>query len=195
MAGTATSINFVATKHVFCHNKSMLVATNIMLLRQARVSLFVTIKCLLPWQKYACHDKTFVMTNTCLLWQICVTTKIFCCGKHTFVVTKEVFCHNKHICHDKTFVMTKMILVAALTNDRQLYKARYSYLTITAVELYYLNTHTHTHMHARTSALDAHIYFSFSNQRNGFTTTRQTWANIAASPMCASGSLWSASAC
>ena len=48
--------------------------------------------------------------------------------------------------------MTKMILVAALTNDRQLYKARYSYLTITAVELYYLNTHTHTHMHARTHA-------------------------------------------
>ena len=44
---------------------------------------------LLSWQKYACHDKTFVATNTC-----------------TFVVTKDMFCHDKHM-----FVMTKVSLV------------------------------------------------------------------------------------
>ena len=34
--------------------------------------------------------------------------------KHTFVVTKEV------VCHDKTFIAMKMILVAAPTNDTYL---------------------------------------------------------------------------
>ena len=42
LAGAATSIIFVATKHVFRHDKSMFVAT-----------------------KYFCHDKTFVATNIC----------------------------------------------------------------------------------------------------------------------------------
>ena len=64
LAGAATSIIFIATnvlsqqtgvchdKHVFvmtkrviCHNESMLVATNLILLQR----------------KYACHDKTFVV--------------------------------------------------------------------------------------------------------------------------------------
>ena len=30
LAGAATSIIFVATKHIFCHNKSMLVATKLL---------------------------------------------------------------------------------------------------------------------------------------------------------------------
>ena len=39
---------FVATKHVFCYNRSMLV-----------------VKKLLSQQTYFCHDKTFVATNIC----------------------------------------------------------------------------------------------------------------------------------
>ena len=72
--------------------------------------------CLLPWQKSACHDKTFLSRQT----RICrnetfVTTEIilsqqrFCCRKHTFVATKDTFCHDKRA--------TKMTLVAAPANE------------------------------------------------------------------------------
>ena len=56
LAGGATSIMFVAIKHVFCCDKSMLAATK-----------------RLSQQNYVCRDKIFlsqqilVMTNTCLL--------------------------------------------------------------------------------------------------------------------------------
>ena len=60
----------------------------------------------LSWQKYACCNKTFVMTKLCLSWQIFVTTNVllwqmFCCDHHTFVTTNNLFCHDKHM-----FVMT-----------------------------------------------------------------------------------------
>ena len=38
---------------------------------------------------------------------------MFCCGKNTFVETKDVFRRDKHV-----FVATKMVLVAAPANDR-----------------------------------------------------------------------------
>ena len=52
---------------------------------------------ILSWQKYACHDKTFVTTNICLSWQR------FCRDKHNFVVTKVLsqqayFCHIQKMC-------------------------------------------------------------------------------------------------
>ena len=100
-------------KYPFCHNKSF-VATNMCLLRQTCVCRNKTLLSL--QQKYACCDKTFVMTNTCLSWQIFVTTKIFCRGKHTFVVTKDVFCHDKHISVTTKLVATKILLVAAPRN-------------------------------------------------------------------------------
>ena len=80
---------------------------------------------LLSQQKYACCDKTFVVTkhvfchNKSMQTNICcdrsfVLTKIFCRSKHTFVMTKDVFCRDKHMfvatntclsqqkfCHDK----------------------------------------------------------------------------------------------
>ena len=61
---------FVMTKHIFCPDKSMLVAT------------------------------TFITTNMCLSWQIFVARKIFCCDKHNFIMTKVLsqqvyFCCNK----------------------------------------------------------------------------------------------------
>ena len=64
---------FLASKHIFCHEKSMLVA----------IKLLSQQTCLLR-QKY------FVMTNIILLWQT------FCCSKHAFVTTKDMFCRNKH---------------------------------------------------------------------------------------------------
>ena len=65
-AGAATCIIFVVTKvlswqahvcitkHVFCHDKSIFVVTDIFLSQQTH---------LLSWQKYACRDKSFVMTK------------------------------------------------------------------------------------------------------------------------------------
>ena len=52
--------------------------------------------CLLLPQKYACHDRTFVVTNIVLLQDK------FCYGKHTFVATN--ICHDKHV-----FVATKVL--------------------------------------------------------------------------------------
>ena len=65
LVGAATSIIFVATE---------------VLSRQTH---------LLLQQKYACRDKTFVMTKLCLCDK-------FCCDKHTFVTTKDLFCRNKN---------------------------------------------------------------------------------------------------
>ena len=45
-----------------------------------------------------CDKHNFVVTNV-LSWQA-----YFCCGKHTFVMTKDFFGHNKHM-----FVMTKVL--------------------------------------------------------------------------------------
>ena len=44
--------------------------------------------------------------------KIILSQQKFCCGKNTFVMTKDVFCHDIHM-----FVMTKMILVAAPASD------------------------------------------------------------------------------
>ena len=102
------------------------VTSKLLLLRQT---------CVLSWQKYACHDKTFVTMNICLSQQIFVATTFvtkyfFCRNKHNFVTTKVLsrqayFCCDKRcvlswqprVCRNKTFVTTKMILVAAPTND------------------------------------------------------------------------------
>ena len=100
LAGAATFLSwqnssFVATKLVFCRDKSMLVATK----RLARQAQF-------------CCDKTLVMTNVILSRQL------------TFVATKHVFCRDKHVfvatntCfRDKTFVATKITLAAAPASD------------------------------------------------------------------------------
>ena len=78
--------SFVMTK--VCHNKMMFVVT-----------------------EYFCCDKSFVMTNICLL-KTCLSWQKICHDKLTFVETKYVFCCDKH-----AFAVTKMILVAAPTND------------------------------------------------------------------------------
>ena len=52
LTGAATSIIFVATKHVFCRDKNMLVATNIFL------AIFLSTKIILSRQIYVCRDKS-----------------------------------------------------------------------------------------------------------------------------------------
>ena len=90
---------FVTTKHVFCRDKSMLVATTLCLSRQnvcrnkylsRQTRLFVkTIP--LSQENYVCRDKH-------LSWHK------FCHDKHDFVATKDVFCRDKHV-----FVVTKVL--------------------------------------------------------------------------------------
>ena len=94
--GTYSSIDGICHKYHFCRDKSFVVncqgmATKV-LWRQTRV-------CgdkirLLSRQKYACCDKTFVVTKLCLSRQT-----YFCCDKHNFVATKDVFCcdESKHV--------------------------------------------------------------------------------------------------
>ena len=98
---------FAMTKHVFCCDKSTLVATKL-LSQQISVA---TNTCLyksmrVSWQNYICHDK-----------HVFVTTKVLCRNKHIFVMTKDVFCCDNHmfvatkVCvrHDKImFVATKI---------------------------------------------------------------------------------------
>ena len=60
---------FVATKHVFCRDKSMLAATTV-LWRQIDV----------------CPDKIFLSRQTRVYRD-----------KHTFVAAKDVFCGDKHL--------------------------------------------------------------------------------------------------
>ena len=76
-------------------------------------NVLVMTKRLLSRQKYACHDKSFVITK------LCSSQQNFCVDKHTFVVTKDVSCCDKHVfvttesfswqnfCHKHTSVATK----------------------------------------------------------------------------------------
>ena len=68
--------------------------------RDKHVSFGPTKLCL-PRQNYVYRDKIFLSQRTRVRR-----------NKHTFVVTKDVFCRDKHV-----FVATKIILVAAPTND------------------------------------------------------------------------------
>ena len=71
-------------------------------------------------KKYACC--MFVMTNTCLSWQIFVMIQLcflsrkacFCCDKTCALSWQTSVCREKHV-----LVTTKMILVAAPTIDTQ----------------------------------------------------------------------------
>ena len=111
---------FVPTKDVFCHDKSMLVATYF-----CRDKFFISINIcrdkqfcpdktrLLSRQKYACRDnfchdkKLFVATKIFCATNIILPRQKFCRGKHTFVATKECFvatntgCEN--VCRDKNY--------------------------------------------------------------------------------------------
>ena len=134
--------SFVATKHVFCRDKSMLVmtktyvrtkyfcvATNIIWSQQAYICC----------DKHVCRDKAFFTTNTrhdkhkfCDKMTNLVATSIHLmrqtrvCRDKAFFTTNTC-CHDKHkfcdkqndkrVCRDKTFVATKMILAAAPAND------------------------------------------------------------------------------
>ena len=81
--------HFAVAKNVFCHEKSMLVMTKL-LLWQTRFCCGNTFVNILSWQTILLHNKSFV-TASILLSQLC---------------------HNKHM-----FIATKIILVAAPASD------------------------------------------------------------------------------
>ena len=83
---------FVATKDMFCRNKSMLVVTKLL------------------WrQTYSCHHKSFVATNIFLSPQTYFCRyKTFVAATHTFVMTKDAFWCDKN---------DTSLLVAASAND------------------------------------------------------------------------------
>ena len=114
LAGAATSIIFVVTKHVFCRYKSVFVATKLLLWQTCfcrnkynfcrdkftsiTTNIFVATKhvfcCdknmlvmikVLSRQKFLLQQKYFVATNIIMLWQKC------CCSKNAFVASKDVW--------------------------------------------------------------------------------------------------------
>ena len=116
LAGAAASIIFVAMK-VLCDKRR-----------------------LLSRQKYACHDKTFVVTNIFLLWQnfcpnkylsqqqFCVTKALswqayFCCDKSMLVATKLLLWLFKNFCCDSLMVFLnchdQISVVASILLSRQ----------------------------------------------------------------------------
>ena len=86
----------------FCHDQHVFVATV--------VCVCCDKTCLLSWQKYACRDKSFVMTKWSLLQQTrFVMTKLL--SQQMFVTTKHAFCHDKSmlndVCHDEYLLWQK----------------------------------------------------------------------------------------
>ena len=100
-------------KYNFCHDKGF-ASTNTCLFNTFCPATNKTH--LLLWQKKACCDNTFDMTKLCLpwqmhvchgkilLWQICVLTNVclswrkFCCSKHTFLATKDMVFFMTNVC-------------------------------------------------------------------------------------------------
>ena len=82
-----------------CHDKYLLQQT--ILSHQAYFFHDKHKTCLLSGQKYACHDKTFVVTNTCLSWQIFVRTKL--------VTTNIILSWQKFFLATNVFVMTECL--------------------------------------------------------------------------------------
>ena len=115
LAGAATSEKFVATKDVFCREKSMLVATKLL---SRQTTFFVATNTGLS---------SFVATNILLSRQTTFFSRDkhvfvkFGRNKYTFVPTNDVFSCDKHVfvmfVATKCFVATKVILVAAPTVD------------------------------------------------------------------------------
>ena len=92
---------FGATKHFFCREKNMLVATKLCLPRPTRVS----------------RDKTCFATNICRNKHNFVATKVlsqqayFCRDKHMSFVATKVCLSRQNFCRDKImFVATKLCL-------------------------------------------------------------------------------------
>ena len=63
-----------------------------------------------------------------------VVTK-FCHDKHTFVMTKDVFCHKEKAWCDKTFVATKLMFVTTKPLSQQKYVCRNKSFVVTRILL------------------------------------------------------------
>ena len=119
----------VATKHVFCRDKSMLVTTNICRVGGGWMegAACITLVCHTQstshvrqahkhWHKLP--QVSFIIIKIRLLSRQKYTCRVktfvatnICRDKHTFVATKDVFCRNTpRVCHDKTFVVTSFVV-------------------------------------------------------------------------------------
>ena len=116
---------FVATKHVFCRDKTRLlsrqntsfVATKICLSRQnyaCRYKHVVATNIILSRQNFCRYKHTFVATNTCLSWHSKIMfLATYNCDKYLsqkailFSLSRQAyFCGDKHV-----FVVTKICLL------------------------------------------------------------------------------------
>ena len=76
---------FVMTKHVFCHDKSMLGVTKLLL-----------------WQNYVCHDKSFIVTDICHNKHMFLVTKAFSQQAYFCWDKRHVLSWQTHVCCDKS---------------------------------------------------------------------------------------------
>ena len=150
LVGAAVSIIFVATKHIFCCNKTFAVTKRICVAtKRLSQKIFVMTNIILSWQKFChgkhsfvvtkdgfhydkylswqkfCHNKhVFAAVNLNLSWQNFVVTSIFLSWQKTcFIATNPQLLWQTHNGHDKPFVATKIMLVAAPTNDNKWHNA------------------------------------------------------------------------
>ena len=131
---------FLATKHAFCRDKSMLVVTKVL----SRKKTFVTLNICLDkhhFVVYFCHDKSMlvetkllsprdkhnlVATGILLSQQTRVcrdkTRQKYACRDKTFVAINTCLSQQYFFCRDKhmfMFVATKTILMAAPASDKR----------------------------------------------------------------------------
>ena len=108
LAGAATSIIFVVTKHAFCHYKSVFVVTKLL----SRQTCFCCNK-----YNFCCDKFTFVTTNTCCRNKTCLLLQQkYACHDESFVMAKvfvatKIFCHDKQFCCGESVVMARMLLL------------------------------------------------------------------------------------
>ena len=117
---------FVATKHDFFRDKSMLAATKVLSRQNYDCIIFVATNTCLSRQTRVCRDKRMLAATKLLSRQVYFCrdkTRLLsrqtrvCRDKHNFVATK-LLSRQAYVSRDKhVFVATKMILVAVPAND------------------------------------------------------------------------------
>ena len=96
LAGAATSIIFVVTKHAFCHYKSVFFMTELL----SRQTCFCRNK-----YNFCCDKFTFVTANTCCRNKTCLLLQ------QKYALSWWKFCHGKSFCCNKNILSRQTILL------------------------------------------------------------------------------------